>query len=326
MWISVSRTCTLEFKLSTYLEKEGDGVTLLSNELTGEIVFIADSPKLVNIDAIYSELGNTELKANAGDIFIKSLTVTTTESDETVIDIFSNTIYPSTFNLQAQSLTFDINTVSGLKSINILTDDWTDNGDGTYNVEIPQTQHEQAPSANYILILQELVSANTYQRIAFTPEIDTDGNITITSYEAVDCVLLIGSSVTSEDKSIITLTNPISLPDIDYLQYGSLKIVQTETATPLTLPDPMDVSRFYTFFVSNPSTNTHDIICNGEEISAGSGVQFKWNGSEWVVGEQPTDTDEVYDKNKSQLLSTTLSDLETSISDEETARINADNT
>lgn len=310
IWVSANRNCTLEFRLTTNVKKSGESATLLSAELTGEIVLTADTPTLINIPAVYSALGSTEFKADAGDTFSKSLDVITTDSTATVINVYSNAVHPSSFNLSAQSLVFDVNTISGLKSINIAESDWVDNGDGTYSATIPQTRHQQAPSTNYMLDLQEMVAANTYERIVFSAKIDTSGNITLTAYEPLNCVLLIGSSIASEERGILTLTNPTTLPSIDYAQFGAMRVEQTETATALTLPTPTDVGKFATFFVSNSSTSANDIKINNEEISAGSGMQFKWNGSEWQIGEQPTDTDEVYDKAKSQLLSQTLSDMQ----------------
>lgn len=310
IWVSASRDCALEFKLTTKIKKSETPETLLSVDLTGEINLVKDTPTLINISSVYSALGNTVFKASAGDIFSKIFDVITTDITETTIDVYSNAIYPSSFNLSAQSIVFDINTVGGLKSINIAKNDWVDNGDGTYSVVIPQTKHQQAPSTNYVLDLQEMVSANTYERIAFTAKLDTDGNVTLTTYEPLSCVLLIGSSISSEERGVLTLTNPTTLPNIDYSQFGALRVEQTETATALTLPAPTDAGKFTTFFVSNSATSTQEILVNGEEISVDSGMQFKWNGSNWQIGEQPTDTDEVYDKTKSQLLSQTLSDMQ----------------
>ena len=316
IWVSADRTCVLGFQLTTSVKKTaGDTATLLATELTGDIVLTANTPTLITIDSVYSSLGNTIYKAEAGYIFSKSLDVFTVDSTPTTIDIYSNDIYPSSFYLSAQSIVFDINTINGIKTVNILENEWADNGDGTYKVTILQTRHEQAPSTNYLLDLQEAISATTYQRIAFTPSIDTDGNITLTAYEPLSCELLIGTSIANGQRGIITLTNPTSLPSIDYTQYGALTIMQTSTASALALPIPSDTGLFATFFVSNASTSTQDINVNNEIISAGSGMQFKWNGSQWTVGEQPTDTDEVYDKEKSQLLSATLNGIESTIAE-----------
>lgn len=314
IWVSADRKCSVQFRLTTKVKKAGQTETLLSAELTNEIALAANTPTLIEISSIYSALGNNSLKANAGDTFTKSLDVITTESTATTINVYSNAVYPSTFNLVAQSITFDVNTLNGMKSINVLTTDWTANADGTFSVTIPQTRHQQAPNTNYFIDLQELVAANTYERIAFSAKIDTDGNITLTTTEKLDCVLLIASSINEEERGILTLTNPVALPAIDYTTFGALRIEQTEIATALTLPAPADVGKFATFFVSNSATSTNDISVNGEEISKGSGMQFKWNGASWQVGEQPTDTDEVFDKDKNQLLSKTLQDMQAATS------------
>lgn len=281
IWVGATRDCILEFKLTTSVQKSGQQATILSIELTGEISLTANTPMVINIPAVYSSLGNTELDASVGDLFIKTFEVITTESTSTTIDVYSNSAYPSTFNLNAQSIVFDINTIGGLKEIGIVERDWIDNGNGTYSVTILQTRHQQAPGTNYVLELQKPITATSFQRIAFTPSIDTSGNITITAYNSLDCTLLIGSAIVNEQKQILTLTNPTVLPNINYNQYGALRVIQTETATALTLLNPTDTGKFYTFFVSNDQSSTQSINFNGEIIDINSGMQFKWNGNNW---------------------------------------------
>lgn len=150
IWVSANRKCSVQFRLTTKVKKAGQAETLLSAELTNEIALAADTPTLIEISSIYSALGNNSLKANAGDTFTKSLDVITTESTATTINVYSNAVYPSTFNLVAQSITFDVNTLNGMKSINVLTTDWTANADGTFSTTIPQTRHQQAPNTNYL--------------------------------------------------------------------------------------------------------------------------------------------------------------------------------
>lgn len=283
VWISVNRNCILQFRLTTSVKKEDDTSTLLSAQLTGETEFIANTPQKIDIAAIYSALGNAELKTEDGDLFVKKLDVISTESTPTTIQVLSSELLPSTFNLTVQQVSLDVNYIGGLKGVQILSNEWTEQEDGTYRIVVPQTKHQQIPTPNYVLELQKQVGANSYQRIAFTPQVDTDGNITIETYEALDCLLLIGAAVTEHQREVLTLTNPTVLPTIDYSGFGTLRIYQTETPTELFLPFPKNTDYAYTIFVSNGNTSTQDILVNGETISPTTGLQYYWNGSSWEI-------------------------------------------
>lgn len=285
IWVSVDNDCTVEFRLSTYVQKSGQQARLLSAELTGEIALKANTPTQISIPAIYSALGSEKLQASAGDIFRKDFDVITTDSAAKTFNVYSNAVYPSTFNLATQSIVFDINAISGLKTVEIANNEWVANDDGTYSVVIPRTRHEQAPSANYVLELQEMVAAGTYERIAFSAKVDTDGNVTLTAYEPLACELLIGSSVSSEERGILTLTNPTTAPKINFSQYGAIEIVQTVTPTEWELPTPTDTRIYYTCFVYNSVTSTQNALVNGKTLAPGKGFLFHWVGATWVTGE-----------------------------------------
>lgn len=310
-WIYSTQNAVLSFRLLTYIQS-GETNYLVSSELTGELLFEANTPKLVNIESIYSGLGNMSLETSAGDVFRKILYVTPANNVATQVNLYSNEQYPSSFNLASQSINYNINTINGIAQVNILQNEWTQNEDETYSVTIPQTRHQQAPTNQYILQLQEQVSAGQYQYIAFTPAVDSDGNITLTTLQAVDCELLIASGTSKDTRGILTLTDPTAFPAIDYSESGAVRILQYNEPTNLTLPDPLDVGVFYTFMVANDPLSTYDINVNGEDIQVGKGIQFKWVGS-WITGEEPTNTTEVYDTAKSQTLNLTLSDMQSDI-------------
>lgn len=297
---------TLQFRMLTYADE-----TLLSSMLSDEIEFTANVPKTITFNAIYSNLGTTSYDLDVGGTFTKEIYVTSVSNLACGVDLVSSVQYPSSFNLVAQSVVIDINTISGLKRVNVLSSQWTQSGD-IYTVMIPQTTHQQVATSEYMVMVQKKIDSTTYQYLAVTPTVDTSGNITLTSYEAVDCVVLIGSATTTDTRGIVVVTNPTVMPTIDYEQSGAIRITQTETATPLTLGVPSDASKFYTFVVSNNSGSTEDISVNGETIEAGRGIQFKWVG-EWITGEEPTNTSEVYDTAKSQTLAMTLSDIDSSL-------------
>lgn len=311
IWLMTDEDCVLVFRTLTYAV-DGDNEYLLSSELSNEIVFTANTPKLVTFPTTYSALGNTSVDIVAGDTFRKEIYVSSADAIATQVDLISSVQYTSTFNLVAQSITFDVNMISGIKAINILASEWVLDDD-EYTIYIPQTRHQQAPTSQYFLALQQQVSGE-WQYISFSPIVDADGNITITNYDAIDCRLLIASATAKETKGIIEITDPASIPQIDYETAGALKITQTaEQSDTLTLPNPVDVSKFYSFMVANSSESSYAVVVNGETIEIGKGIQFKWVGS-WITGEEPTDTTEVYDSAKSQALSVTLSGIDTSIS------------
>lgn len=196
IWVeATNRNCTVQFRLTTTVKKQGQEAVLLSAELSNEIALVGGSPQLITIPAVYSALENTEYQATAGDTFTKSLDIIMTESTATTILVYSNTVYPSTFNLSAQSITFNVNTINGIKVVKIAQTDWTQHPVyHDYRITIPQSVHGQPPSANYFLTLQEAISAVVYSRIAFTPNINKDGDITIISEYPVECELLIASA------------------------------------------------------------------------------------------------------------------------------------
>lgn len=298
---------TLQFRMLTYADE-----TLLSSLLSDEIEFTANTPKIINLNAIYSNLGTTSYDLDVGGTFKKEIYVTSANNIASVVDLISSVQYPSSFNLVAQSVVIDINTINGLKRVNVLSSQWTQSG-GIYTVTIPQTTHQQVATSEYVIVVQKQIDSVTYQYLAVTPTVDTSGNITLTSLEATDCVVLIGSATSSDTRGIVVVTNPTVMPTIDYEQNGAIRIVQTETATALTLNAPSDTSKFYSFMVANDSHSTDNISVNGETIEAGRGIQFKWVG-EWITGEEPTDTSEVYDTTKSQTLAVTLTGIDNSIS------------
>lgn len=300
--------CTLQFRLETYANS-----TILAADLSDVMTFTANTPQTLDITSIYSDLGTNEIDVPVGSTISKKLYAISTDTDDKTVYLYSNTTYPSTYQLNAQSIVLTLNTINGLKAVNIAQADWTDNGDDTYTTTVLQTTHQQPASTRYFLELQKQYTANSYQYIAFTPIVNDSGDITITTNEAIDCVLLIGSNLATDEKGIFYATNPTVAQEIDYNLYGAMKVTQTTQPVALNLLAPTDVSKFYSFFITNDENSTETINWNGEDIAAGSGLQFKWNGAAWMPGEQPTSTTEIYDVSNEQLLSTTINQFSSSI-------------
>lgn len=301
-------SCSLQFRLETYANN-----TILSADLSDIMSFTANTPQTLDITSIYSQLGITEIDVPTGSTISKKLYIISTDVTAKNVYLYSNATYPSTYQLNAQSIVLTVNTINGLKAVPIAQSEWTDNGDDTYTVTIAQTRHQQPASTKYFLELQKQVTANSYQYIAFTPIVADSGDITITTNEAIDCILLIGSNLATDEKGIITITNPTVAQEIDYNLYGAMKVTQTTQPVALNLLAPTDASKFYAFFITNDENSTETINWNGEDIAAGSGLQFRWDGAQWIVGEQPTNTTEIYDTGNDQLLSTTITQLENGI-------------
>ena len=315
IWFQTDANCVIQFRVLTYVEKNNIS-TLISSQVSEELAFENGVPRSIPINAIYSLLGTSSIDLDAGDVFRKVIYVTSADNVAVTCDLISSAQYPSSFNLTTTALTIDVNAINSMKEIYIHQADWTDNQDGTYSIEVTQLQHEQAPSSKYLLTLQEEVSAGTYQNIAFTPIIDEDGNITITSFTAIDCRLLVASGTTEKAREILSLTNPQTMPTINYEQIGAIKITQTQTATALTLPAPSNPGQFYTVMVANSGQSTESINVEGQTIVVGNGLQFKWVG-EWVTGQSSSTitTSDVYDAVNQQTLTQTLGGLESEIND-----------
>lgn len=302
LWVTADRDCTLSFKLTTRAKHATDlSYEILAVDLSGDIALEANTPTLLTYNTIYSSLENNELKLEIGDLFQKEFVVISTFSTATTISIYSNTTYPSTFNLSAQSIIFDVNTISGKKAVSILSTDWTDNGDGTYSTTVLQSKHQQPPTTDYGLDLQYSASATSVQRLAFTPTIDTSGNITITAYTPIDCTLLIWTANTGDTRKVLEYSNPTSLVKVDYNVYGAIKITQTVAPTNLNIPNPLNTAQYVTVVVANSTRSTNDIVINNNTISKGKGLTFGWAG-QWVVTEANSLTSEIYDDYNNQTL------------------------
>ena len=306
--LATNVNCQLQFRLETYANN-----TVLAVDLSDTLQFVANTPQTLDITSIYNSLGTTEIDIPSGSTITKKLYAISTDTTAKTVNLYSNATYPSTYQLNAQSIVLTINTINGLKAVSIAQSEWVANDNNTYTVTIPQSRHQQPASTRYVLELQKPITASSYQYIAFTPIVNDAGDVTITTNEAIDCVLLIGSSLSMGEKGVLTITNPTTAQEIDYNLYGAMRVVQTNVATPLSLLPPADTSQFYAFIIANDNNSTEVIKWNGEDIAIGQSLQFRWNGAEWFVGEQPTSTTEIYDTTREQLLSTTLNQFDASI-------------
>lgn len=311
IWLKASVDCIVDFRLITKAKKSGAGdYTTINVESIGKQNVVANTFTKLEFNSNFSSLGDFELNLEIGDIFEQILEVVTTTNTAITFDIYSNAEYPSAFSLDVQTTIVNVNYIGAPAEIAIAESDFTlDDASGLYKVVIPQTTHLQPAGYKYILSLWQQTASNTRQFVNSYPSIDDSGDITIYTEQAENYIMLISSSITDIARVILKLTNPVNIPVIDYSKYGTIRVTQTEDPTILTLPEPKDVGYSFKLFVANDVTSTKNIIVNNEVIEPGTGNQFYWTGN-WVVGEAPTDTDEVYDKDKQQNLDVTLRDIE----------------
>ena len=102
IYITADRDCVVTFRLKTLANKL-DSWTTLDIELSTPISLQSLKIQKLEFTSIFAYLGDEVLKLNVGDEIRQVLEVTTQEADQTTFTIYSNTTYPSTFNLNTTS-------------------------------------------------------------------------------------------------------------------------------------------------------------------------------------------------------------------------------
>ena len=316
IWVMSNVNTSVEFKLTTAGKPASGDETIMSVELTGEIALVANQPRALTIGAIYSMLGENKLKLENGDTLRKSFDIITTDINvNRVITIYSSSVYPSTFNLVAQSIVYDLNLINGLKQINILSSEWIEQADGTYQVAIPQSRHGQPVGIDYILDLQASISATEVERIVFSAKINNTGTVTLTAYEALDCTLLIGSGRDTAQKGILAIASVEDMPDtIDYNVVGTLVITNEGTIIlggKHILPVPANTSIGYNVYIANTSQNPTVVDLDEDrniQIAAGDTVNVTWAGK-WLQIDGVIKTNDIFDDVNNRPLDQTLTQI-----------------
>lgn len=306
-WIKSSRTTALSFRIVVSFKKSAENDYIdVSSVLVNNTNFVENEIQSIETTAIFEQLGNNTLELESGDSRRLRIYATIKENDTTVVDLYSNNDYDSTFNLNTQAITVTINTIGGYNEISLPSSRFTlDETSGLYMATIPQSEHGQ-PVRRMYDVKGGIVSGGNIDELRFQYSVATSGGtIYVYIQEPRDCLFFVASDKDVVSQGILMLTNPENLTSIDYATYGVLKIKQTETAQNLTLPMPQEVNVSYKIFVYNDSTSTEQISVNDTTIDIGAGVKFNWVGS-WVIGEVPDKTSEIYDDVKGQALNTTL--------------------
>lgn len=104
-YISASQNTTATFRLTTRYRKVGDTWKDLNIELSTPITFVAGEIQKVMFGNPFTYLGEDVISLTDGDFIQQTLEVITQSSTTTTFNLYSNEIYPSTFNLTTQSYT-----------------------------------------------------------------------------------------------------------------------------------------------------------------------------------------------------------------------------
>lgn len=105
IYVSASADCVVTFRLTTQYKKLGQDWADLNVELTSPITLTAGEIQKLMFGNPFTYLGEDVITLTDGDMFRQTLEVVTQTSSEIAFDVYSNEIYPSTFNLTVQSYT-----------------------------------------------------------------------------------------------------------------------------------------------------------------------------------------------------------------------------
>lgn len=275
-----------QLRLSTYIKKAAaTGWTLANTELSGAFTpSISVKEKYDFSDNFADIVGNIDTAA--GDLFRQVLefnyTSGTGQPTTVGVDLYSDINYPSTFNFEASVTKYDVNYVSGFKSVPLAASAFTlDATTNLYKATITQLQHLQPVADHYMVYLTQQLDADTQTQFMFSPVFHADGSIDIYTETAANCTVEVASAIVSNggNKSILQIENPTTFPNVDFNIFGAVKVLQTAAASALTLPTPTDGNIAFEIFIANDANSTEIIRVNGIEIAPDGGKGFKWVGS-----------------------------------------------
>lgn len=103
IYVSASADCVVTFRLTTEYKKTGQDWTDLNIELTNPITLTAGEIQKLMFGSPFVYLGENVITLTDGDMLRQTLEVVTQTSSEIEFSVYSNEIYPSTFNLTVQS-------------------------------------------------------------------------------------------------------------------------------------------------------------------------------------------------------------------------------
>lgn len=103
IYVSASADCVVTFRLTTQYKKVGQDWADLNIELTSPITLTAGNIEKLMFGNPFTYLGEDVITLTDGDMIRQTLEVITQTSSAITFNVYSNEIYPSTFNLTSQS-------------------------------------------------------------------------------------------------------------------------------------------------------------------------------------------------------------------------------
>lgn len=103
IYVSADTDCVVTFRLTTQYRKAGEDWADLNVELTSPITLTAGEIQKLMFGNPFTYLGEDIITLTDGDMFRQTLEVVTQTSFAIEFNVYSNEIYPSTFNLTVQS-------------------------------------------------------------------------------------------------------------------------------------------------------------------------------------------------------------------------------
>ena len=270
----------VKFKLVT-TAIDGVNTYTLDTAFTDFITLVSGEVSPIEFASNFNGIGNTEINLPAGAIYKQELFIIKDGlfSAPFTTDIYCSATYPSTFNLTTQNISVTVNYVGAPKEIVLIPSRFVLT-EANYVATILQTEHQQPVGYKYIIEFYEQISATERERVYFSEQVNTSGTITATAsgQPTNNIIMLISSATSSDERGIIELANPSIIPSINYDLTGTIKIIQTETPTALTLPAPLNTGIAYRIFVVNANTSTQNITVNTVVLEPNDGIQFYWAG------------------------------------------------
>ena len=103
IYVSASANCRVTFRLTTQYKKLGQDWSDLNVELTSPINLVAGDVEKIMFGNPFTSLGESVISLTDGDLIRQTLEVVSQTSQTITFNVYSNDIYPSTFNLTSQS-------------------------------------------------------------------------------------------------------------------------------------------------------------------------------------------------------------------------------
>lgn len=103
IYVSASANCRVTFRLTTQYKKLGQDWSDLNVELTSPINLVAGDVEKIMFGNPFTSLGENVISLTDEDLIRQTLEVVSQTSETITFNVYSNDIYPSTFNLTSQS-------------------------------------------------------------------------------------------------------------------------------------------------------------------------------------------------------------------------------